>query len=78
MPIVLHGPNLPVYDTPDRKPHGNIIGAGIAAGISYDVFEKSPKAKIFGGALFPRPKRWGPLFAQMGIMDEYLVKSKQC
>ncbi|KAK3833843.1 MAG: hypothetical protein JOS17DRAFT_789210 [Linnemannia elongata] len=88
MPIVLHGPNPSVYDTSNRKPHVIIIGAGLAgltlavllqkAGIPYDVFEKSPETRnVAGGALYLTPNL-GPLFTQMGIMDEYLAKSKRC
>lgn len=35
------------------------------------------RLKSAGGALYLTPNL-GPLFTQMGIMDEYLAKSKRC
>ncbi|KAF9128204.1 hypothetical protein BGW39_005279 [Mortierella sp. 14UC] len=87
MSFVLHGPDPSVFDTSSRRPHVIIIGAGLAgltlavllqkAGIPYDVFEKSPQTRNVGAAIF-LGANLGPLFTQMGIMDEYKAKSKRC
>ncbi|KAG0066535.1 hypothetical protein BGZ89_007180 [Linnemannia elongata] len=87
MPIILHGPDPSVYDTSNRKPHVIIIGAGLAgltlaallhkAGIPFDIFEKSPETRNVGSAVYLAPNV-GPLFTQLGIMDDYLAKSKRC
>ncbi|KAG0196607.1 hypothetical protein BGX33_001428 [Mortierella sp. NVP41] len=87
MTFVLHGPDPSVYDTSDRKPNVIIIGAGLAgltlaillhkADIPFAVFEKSPQTRNVGAAVFLGPNV-GPLFTQLGIMDEYMAKSKYC
>ncbi|KAF9909071.1 hypothetical protein EC991_009132 [Linnemannia zychae] len=86
-----HDSTASAYDTLDKKPHVIIIGAGLAgeytlplrriplvkAGIPYDVYEKSPHTRNVGAAVFLGPNV-GPLFTQMGIIDEYIAKSKPC
>ncbi|KAG0066536.1 hypothetical protein BGZ89_007181 [Linnemannia elongata] len=87
MTFTLYGPDPSVYDTSNRKPHVIIIGAGLAgltlaallhkADVPFDIFEKSPETRNVGSAVFLGPNV-GPLFTQLGIMDEYLAKSKYC
>ncbi|KAF9147362.1 hypothetical protein BG015_011020 [Linnemannia schmuckeri] len=87
MTFTLYGPDPSVYDTSNRKPHVIIIGAGLSgltlaallhrADIPFDIFEKSPEARNVGSAIFLGPNV-GPLFTQLGIMEEYIAKSKYC
>ncbi|KAF9928057.1 hypothetical protein FBU30_002657 [Linnemannia zychae] len=93
MPVVIYGPDPTVHDTSDRKPHVIIIGAGLAgtervasltlaillqkANIPYDIYEKSPETRNVGAALFLGPNL-APMFTQLGIMEEYIEKSKPC
>ncbi|KAF9082817.1 hypothetical protein BGX23_012039 [Mortierella sp. AD031] len=87
MSFEIYGPDPTVLDTSGRKPHVLIIGAGLAgltlaillqnADIPYDLFEKSSENEAVCSALFLGPQV-GPIFTQLGIMDEYLDQSKPC